>query len=748
MEFLQDFTFLQKLNHHTVKEFWAAIVLLDFPTERPLKRIEAKVVSGNINVAANSPTRRTGSLTLVFDEEFRNITDVKNLIAIDKKIALSVGMTNPFYHDERYRQYGDILWFKQGTFIITKASSTVNTTSSSISINFVDKMALLNGTCGGVLPSTVSFHELLITQEDGTMLTEYPLVSQIVRECVQHFGGEHPSRIIVSDIEDVGRHVVTYEGSKPIRFRAFADIDGNNSISGYKPDGSFVISDEPMEGFPLVRFKGDIVGYLETPLTYPGELIMKSGSTVTQVLDQIVNALGNYEYFYDVEGCFHFQRISNFVATGNTPLNFGVDLSGIVTNDNALHSDESMQQTYLPKFAADSYMNEFQDTSLVTSVQFSPAYDKIKNDFIVWGTRNSNEENAKLVRFHLAIDERPRDSEDALCHKTIYMVYKYPLKKDENGNNVIDEEGEKIPITYLLVPSPAYSEDDGYHTEPVCRPLDTVFQGMDSWYHFNWREEIYRMALLNFGQSTDVMMTTGEYQGYQYYFEEMRAEWRNLYDPESTIENKNENSFQKKWEEYYGNQGDKPWYGYNVDVAANPAKITYWLDILDTDSTLGQFSIKRIGRRTVAKENSKVNEVFQHSILDIVFIDVNSNDWKDENLQKYWNGEGLKERLIYYASIGQTVSLLSNATSPYFQKMNSYGTCFEDIRELLYTNLIYNSAVTLTSIPIFYLEVNRILRLNFPELGITGDYVINQLSWQLGKTPTMNISLQEAMVLA
>lgn len=34
---------------------------------------------------------------------------------------------------------------------------------------------------------------------------------------------------------------------------------------------------------------------------------MKAGATVTQVLDEIVKALGNYEYFYDEEGIFHFR---------------------------------------------------------------------------------------------------------------------------------------------------------------------------------------------------------------------------------------------------------------------------------------------------------------------------------------------------------------------------------------------------------------------------------------------------------
>ncbi|DAT81203.1 MAG TPA: protein of unknown function (DUF5048) [Caudoviricetes sp.] len=66
---------------------------------------------------------------------------------------------------------------------------------------------------------------------------------------------------------------------------------------------------------------------------------------------------------------------------------------------------------------------------------------------------------------------------------------------------------------------------------------------------------------------------------------------------------------------------------------------------------------------------------------------------------------------------------------------------------MLYNNLVYNASVSLTSIPIFYLTVNKVLRLNFPDLGIVGDYVINNLSWQIGGQNTMSLSLNEAVVI-
>lgn len=787
MSFLNDYAFLQRLNNHKVREYWVSIGILDFQTERLISRIEGKVVSGNMTVAANSTTRRSGSLDVVFDESLRNITDVRNLIAVDKKVQINIGITNPYYDrnvnkfnaktdkDYVYNSYGDILWFPQGIFIITKVTSQFSTTASKIQINFVDKMAMLNGQCGGMLPATVSFHEELIVDNNGNTSTDHPLISTIIRECVQHYGGEHPSRIVISDIEDVGRQVVKYQGSTPIRFFTGSEAIDTLNRSG----GTFIISETPDDNFANVYYKGDIVGYLETPLTYPGDLIKNAGSTVTSVLDDIVNALGNYEYFYDIEGVFHFQKKRNYLQTGDTPLNFGVyvEYDG---NGNPLsvpYNDDSIQKFYLPVFQQGAWINEFSDKSLVASVNYTPNYENIKNDFIVWGTRNSQESEAKMVRYHLAIDERPRDYFDengesiSLCNQYIYAVIIPPDEKklteaEQEAESEKNADAEKSGAATIIVNSSDINESQyegtivryqtspyisdpyevGYNVKLVCRPLRVCFPDLPKEYHFNWREELYRMALINYGASTDVQIATdgAVKQLGEHYFEEMRAEWRLVFNPESTVANDGPDSYEGKWSEVYGTKTVMPWCGYNVNVVKDPGSVRYWLDIIDSSDEIGKYSVNRIGRRSVIKENSQINELFSHPINDIVFLDASNEDWK---YKEQMNGTGIAGRIKYYTSIGQTWSLLSANYLPLFETINSYGTCFEDIRQLVYQNLVYNSSITMTTIPLFYLDVNKIVRLNFPEMGVKGDYVINQMSWNLGATPTMNLSLSEALVI-
>jgi len=43
-----------------------------------------------------------------------------------------------------------------------------------------------------------------------------------------------------------------------------------------------------------------------TDFTYPGELILNAGETVVSLLDKVVKVLGNYEYYYDINGNFIF----------------------------------------------------------------------------------------------------------------------------------------------------------------------------------------------------------------------------------------------------------------------------------------------------------------------------------------------------------------------------------------------------------------------------------------------------------
>lgn len=689
--FLTDRSFLLKVATFKVKQYLASIVVLDFKTEKPVATLTGYVISGNMSINAQSPTRRTGSLQVAFTDKTKDIRNIDNYIAIDKKIKLSVGFKNPFYHLPQYRDYGEDLWFPQGTFVITSANSAISATQCTVTMQFTDKMALLNGTAGGALPASVSFHESVIIDKDDNQITEYPKIKDIIREAVHHFGGEQFSKIIIDGVPDKGRQVVAWNGSTPIWFSDFSE-----------GELSMTTSKKQLEGFKHKFVKGEIIGYMETDLTYPGELIQKAGSHVQQLLDTISKTLGNFEYYYDIDGNFRFKTIANYDKTGVTPL--------LAPNDKESNNYDNFNALFYPNWNDDQYIEEFRNRELLLTINQNPNYINIKNDFICWGTKqdsakgsssgsSSGTSTAKMVRYHLAIDKRPREDETDLCKKYIYKIY------NKNTKEVIRYEFHNSDNAKLnLSPSEQYDEEN------IQKPLYAKGK-----YFFDWREELYRRALNAYGASTEGSP----------YDEELLAEWRNIFDYSNE-------KFKTAWEDYY-NTDAVPFRGYNVDVKNAPEKLRYWLDFIDSDAPIGKYSIDKIGRRTLAWEDSKINEVYAKQINDIVFI-VNPG-----------SEEETRAAAQPYIDQGQTYCFISPADEEKMLYKNSYGTCLEAVRQKLNENLFYNSTISLTCIPLFYLDVNKIIRLDYPDLGISGDYVINSISWQIGHNSTMSIQANEAI---
>jgi hypothetical protein len=74
-----------------------------------------------------------------------------------------------------------------------------------------------------------------------------------------------------------------------------------------KPDGELL-------SLAKVEY-GQTAGYRLTDITYPGDLIANQGDSLTSVLDKLVQMLGQFEYFYDIDGRFIFQKKKIYTQT-------------------------------------------------------------------------------------------------------------------------------------------------------------------------------------------------------------------------------------------------------------------------------------------------------------------------------------------------------------------------------------------------------------------------------------------------
>lgn len=629
-EYLNDMDFLTQLDKLHMRVQYAKIILLSFKDEEPIKEIQGSITSGNLSVNGSSAIRRTINLTMLASIDNSNLEDIDNEISINKKIKVLIGYDNPL---KSYKNYGDIIWFPCGLFVLSSTNISRSTSGWNISITGKDKMCLLDGTAGGTLPASITFHESLVQLDNGDVEIQYPTIFQIIYEAVNHWGGEAIENIIITDIDEEIKMLVRYMGDKPVYF--------SNDYQS--------LSFEAQEDYPHMFSYGQDAGYKYTDFTYPGELVLNAGDTVVTLLDKIVSTLGNYEYFYNIDGKFVFQEIKNYLNTGSPLLKLS-------------------PEDYVRSYNNAKFLYSLTDLDTTTAITCNPKYDNVKNDFYVWGKRKTSTGVEVSIRYHLAIDDKP---DIDLAMQNMWEV------KDKKSNLIVRYDFNTLDD---------YSVDD-YTVTLVGTPCD------------EWREELYRRAL-------NAQVSNSVYDNY--YDSELIAEWRNLYNP-----------MNKNWD------ATNHW---NPDVFNDPGSINFWLDFIDTSSALGKYSIKNIGRRTKVVNNNDIKTVYNSEVPDVVFI------------------EGLDQDLIVkYQGIGQRFFILTNEYYDMFSISTTGTSCFDQIREMMYQNLCYNTTISLTCLPKYYIEPNNIIRIEDKDSNIYGNYQITQYSLPLTYNGTMSITATEVL---
>lgn len=418
-KYLKDKPFLYKLFKLRNRSVQAEVVLLTYD-EKPIRAIQGELSAGSISVNGSSAVRRTINLTMFANELNNDLENIENDISIEKKFKASIGLHNPF---PQYKHYGTTVWFPLGIYLIATANLSVGTNGSNISITGKDKMVLLDGTVGGVLAASTTFHERQYEDEDGNIITEEIPMYEIIKEAVHHLGGEALDKMMI-ELPEYGKLLKTYRGSQSVYF------DNNYTRLSYNRKSSSDIEIKP----------GENIGYEKTPLTYPGELVLNAGETIVNLLDKIKNVLNNYEYFYDVMGNFIFQQKKNFLNTASP-------LGDIKANDYVLTYSNTENQFSLV------------EANIETQITKNPKYDNIKNDFTVWGERELPSGAKRAIRYRLVIDRKPE------LYKCLMYMY---AKKDSKGKIVgyeyfnTKEEGAAAGYSELFCPPAADWREEIY----------------------------------------------------------------------------------------------------------------------------------------------------------------------------------------------------------------------------------------------------------------------------------------------
>ena len=434
LSYLKDREFLKALDNYSNKFFWVKIEILD-SDEIPIKSIEGRVQPGSsISLSGSSSVRRTCNINLIAEDEENDLTDIDNLLSANKKIKIFEGLRNDIS-----RSYDKVIWFPLGVFVIIQPSITHNADGCIISLSCKDKMCLLNGECAGGLPTSVTFHEydqiiglaecntdpridLTLTPNNYTIYTyngEYyswseqygwkeepdassvgervavpQLVYDIIQTLVCNYGGESLDRILINDVPLEIKQIVRFVGSGTLYY--------NTDTGMYTLDDAYVTDEGTWRTFGY----NEDIGYVYTSFTYPGSLVSGIGDNICAVLDKVKNTLGNYEYFYDVEGNFVFQEVKNYLNTSYDP----TDIYRLDNNRKVAIANNGLSVIDDTNYEVDFYSNTksvytfTEGNGLVTSYSNSPNYTNLKNDFHIWGEND----DGYAIHYHLAIKSKPQ----------------------------------------------------------------------------------------------------------------------------------------------------------------------------------------------------------------------------------------------------------------------------------------------------------------------------------------------------
>lgn len=374
-KYLEDRDFLKAIEEQILQTHYVRIKVLNMAETEVLAAIEGIVTSGSISVNGSSAIRKTGSLSMVATEvngqPINAITSIDNLISIEKRIQIEIGLQNNLAHWTQY----DVIWFPQGTFVITSASITKNNSGVNISIQFKDKMALLSGDVGGTLPSAMVHAPEIVEDYLGNYAKNNVLFKNLITTLVYEWGGIPKTKIHIKDIPDRIENTVRWVGGYEVALK-------NGALAPR--------TDEEENIFSF----GDNIGYQKVDFTYPveKELSSNAGDSITSVLDKVKNSLGNFEYFFDDDGEFYFQEIQNYKHEGSAEQNLEKAIEG--AGQDYLETSDASKEIY----------HDFRRPNLITAYTNNPQYSMIKNDISVWGIRGDSK---APIYYHLVIDHKP-----------------------------------------------------------------------------------------------------------------------------------------------------------------------------------------------------------------------------------------------------------------------------------------------------------------------------------------------------
>ena len=172
---------------------------------------------------------------------------------------------------------------------------------------------------------------------------------------------------------------------------------------------------------------------------------------------------------------------------------------------------------------------------------------------------------------------------------------------------------------------------------------------------------------------------------------------------------------------------------FKVDIVNKVNNLNYFIDFIEPVGILNDCSVDSLNSKVYSYQQDKVNKIYEADVPNVILINIDADSADRDQTIEDCEKEGQP-----FANVDDNIySKIAFNTTGYSAEMVA--------RELLYQYTEYNSSITIQSIPIYYLDVNRRISVQDKVSNIYGDYIIKSISLPLNPGSTMSISAIKAM---
>ena len=596
--------FLEKLYEQKIRVVRAKIVLLNWE-EAPEKEIQGIVKSGNLSVDGNSTSRR--NLTLDMSVYDRDDELVASYLTPDKKVQLYIGIDN--HTGEREDE--EVIWFNMGFFILSNPAFSHSVDNLTLSLTATDKMAMMNGVIGGELQSPVSF-----AQRQGGELVSLSW-REIFLQAAVLFGGEDPAKVVIDSVPD---YIREYVQVKSVGGQAKNYIHVRRVLEDDKKEEDYerIITRawHPTKPETEVQFMQGQNLYNLTRFGPPNprlsssdgvqQYVKNSGDTVASVFEDIKGALGGtHEYYYNPNGDLFFRPVQNFINHQFDP-----------KDDPELgYSRYELEDEYfIPDYSNFPYVYDFSDKTTIVSMGNNPDWTNMKNDFIVTGKNGQ--------QLEIAIDHKPTIEETIDWFEGIARDFTASspdmdfLAKDGVRRQPYNPETRTVPFEFR---EGVGKKKPIYVNVQLDKVPWQIAHGLRNYFVRNiyqgrgqermlprWGRECESM-IFKWVASADkehLLPNTGIFNPS---LASIGTPWLNGYPIAESANTEDDVENLDRQNPKFSDKGD-------------PKFWPYFLDIIDTGSMLGRYSIERVGKRTKADTEERADTLFRTNPTELVVV--------------------------------------------------------------------------------------------------------------------------------